>query len=142
VRFGLAAALAAAAVLAACGADKSSPTTGTASSGAGASGSSARESGTPSPSGSGNSVLSKQYQNPVYDKDFPDPAVLRVGSRYYAYGTQGGGSNIQVLTSPDLTQWTAADDACRRSAAGRVTGSTWAAEVFAGQQVHDVLRRA
>src|SRR3712207_612543 len=65
----------------------------------------------PSPSGAANTVLGRPYQNPVYTEDFPDPAVLRVGNRYYAYATQGGGSNIQVLTSPDLTHWTAGPDA-------------------------------
>jgi beta-xylosidase len=36
---------------------------------------------------------------------FPDPAVLRVGSTYYAYATRQGPMNIQVSTSNDLIYW-------------------------------------
>src|SRR5262249_40793601 len=32
-----------------------------------------------------------------YPYDFPDPSVLRVGTRYYAYSTNAGAGNIQVL---------------------------------------------
>jgi beta-xylosidase len=76
-------------------------------------------------------VLGRSYQNPVYDHDFPDPAVLRVGNQYYAYATQGGGSNIQVLTSPDLTKWTPAPDALPQLGSWASGGSTWAPEVLA-----------
>jgi beta-xylosidase len=76
-------------------------------------------------------VLGRPYQNPVYDQDFPDPAVLRVGNRYYAYGTQGGGSNIQVLTSSDLTSWTPGPDALPQLGSWASGGNTWAPEVLA-----------
>ena len=85
----------------------------------------------PSPSGAANTVLGRPYQNPVYDEDFPDPAVLRVGNRYYAYATQGSGSNIQVLTSPDLTHWTAGPDALPQLGSWASGGKTWAPEVLA-----------
>jgi beta-xylosidase len=32
--------------------------------------------------------------NPVYTRDFPDPFVLKVGATYYAYATNGNGSNV------------------------------------------------
>lgn len=76
-------------------------------------------------------MLGHQYRNPVYDQDFPDPAVLRVGNRYYAYATQGGGSNIQVLTSADLTQWSPAPDALPEVGSWASGGNTWAPEVIA-----------
>lgn len=91
-------------------------------------------SGTPSASSTAatdNKVLGRTYENPVYDQDFPDPAVLRVGSRYYAYATQGGGSNIQVLTSPDLVNWSQAPDALPQLGSWATGGKTWAPEVLA-----------
>ena len=42
---------------------------------------------------------------------FPDPAVLRVGSTYYAYATRQGPMNIQASTSNDLIYWSAAQNA-------------------------------
>jgi len=75
-------------------------------------------------------VLGRPYSNPIYDKDFPDPAVLRVGKSYYAYATQGSGSNIQVLASPDLTHWNAAGDALPDVGRWASSGSTWAPEVL------------
>ena len=51
--------------------------------------------------------------NPPHDKpvtvpadDFPDPAVLRVGTTWYAYGTDGDLGNVQVVKSSDLVTWT------------------------------------
>jgi putative cell wall-binding protein len=38
--------------------------------------------------------------------DFPDPVVLRVGSAWYAYGTDGDLGNVQVVRSNDLVTWT------------------------------------
>ena len=58
--------------------------------------------------------------NPVLDRDFPDPAVLRAaGGVYYAYATQGGDTgeggggmrNIQLARSRDLAQWDLIGDA-------------------------------
>jgi len=56
------------------------------------------------------------YANPVLDRDFPDPAVLRVpGGWFYAYATQsasgGGFLNIQVARSRDLVHWEHLGDA-------------------------------
>lgn len=76
-------------------------------------------------------VLGQPYRNPVYDGDFPDPAVLRVGAEYYAYATQGNGSNIQVLTSGDLTHWNPAPDALPDLGGWASGGNTWAPEVLA-----------
>ena len=50
------------------------------------------------------------YSNPVFDADFPDPAVIRAPDGfYYAYATQtrraGKWTNIQVARSSDLLHW-------------------------------------
>ena len=56
------------------------------------------------------------YVNPVFDADFPDPAVILADDgRYYAYATQtlrdGGWINIQVARSADLVHWQQLGDA-------------------------------
>lgn len=56
------------------------------------------------------------YANPVFDADFPDPAVLRARDGfYYAYATQGRHDgrmrNVQVARSRDLVRWERLDDA-------------------------------
>ena len=52
------------------------------------------------------------HVNPVLDRDFPDPAVLRAPDGwYYAYATNGGGANIQVAKSRDLARWEHLGDA-------------------------------
>ncbi|WP_135824835.1 family 43 glycosylhydrolase [Halorussus ruber] len=53
------------------------------------------------------------YRNPVYERIFPDPDVLRVDGTYYAYGTYhpwkpGVGPErelIPILRSPNLVDW-------------------------------------
>jgi arabinan endo-1,5-alpha-L-arabinosidase len=56
------------------------------------------------------------YLNPILDKDFPDPAVIRADDGYYyAYATQalrdGKWINIQVARSADLVSWDHLGDA-------------------------------
>ena len=56
------------------------------------------------------------YENPVFDSDFPDPAILRATDGfYYVYGTQGESEgrmlNIQLARSSDLVHWTRLGDA-------------------------------
>ena len=41
----------------------------------------------------------RTFTNPVYDHDFPDPFVLKVGETYYAYATNANGEQVQTLTS-------------------------------------------
>lgn len=58
----------------------------------------------------------RTYVNPVLDRDFPDPAVLRAHDGwFYAYATQteAGGRmlNIQVARSRDLLRWEHLGDA-------------------------------
>jgi arabinan endo-1,5-alpha-L-arabinosidase len=56
---------------------------------------------------------SSTYVNPVIDRDFPDPAVVRAGNgSFYVYATQGGTPmrNIQAARSEDLVTWTELPD--------------------------------
>lgn len=58
----------------------------------------------------------RTYVNPVIDRDFPDPAVLRAPDGwFYAYATQSESNgrmlNIQVARSRDLVQWALEGDA-------------------------------
>ncbi len=54
-------------------------------------------------------------QNPVINKDFPDPTVIEYQGVYYAYATQGKFEgkmlNIQVAKSNDLQNWKILGDA-------------------------------
>ncbi len=44
------------------------------------------------------------YENPVLDRNFPDPGVVNFDGVFYAFGTNGGGGNVQAATSPDLVR--------------------------------------
>jgi arabinan endo-1,5-alpha-L-arabinosidase len=69
---------------------------------------------------------------PVIDQDFADPDVIRVGSTYYAYATQGAGYHIQVARSSDLEHWTVLDrDALPAVGAWARDDETWAPGVSA-----------
>ena len=71
------------------------------------------------PSGSAATIpalVAGTYVNPVFDADFPDPAViLAPDGFYYAYATQtlrdGQWVNIQVARSADLVHWQHLGDA-------------------------------
>lgn len=58
-----------------------------------------------------------EYTNPVYENDFPDPAVFRASDgTFYVYATNGKYldgtyANIRVLKSTDLVNWTECADA-------------------------------
>lgn len=46
------------------------------------------------------------FTNPVLDRDFADPYVLKVGDVYHAYATNAGGINIQTaLSTSYLLHW-------------------------------------
>jgi len=70
---------------------------------------------------------------PVYPADFADPHVLREGSTYYAYATNVGDTNVQVISSPDLRTWTSLGDALPELPAWAEARFTWAPEVCAYQ---------
>src|SRR5438270_83831 len=51
------------------------------------------------------------FCNPFWSRNLPDPFLLKVRGRYYAYGTEGemqpspGTLVFPILTSTDLVQW-------------------------------------
>jgi beta-xylosidase len=74
---------------------------------------------------------SSTFTNPVLDRDFPDPDVLRVGETYYAYSTNADKTNIQVARSTDLVHWQMLGDALPRL-------PTWAVQDFGWAWAPDV----
>lgn len=74
----------------------------------------------------------KTYTNPVYDGDFPDPFVLRVGETYYAYATNVPGYRVPMLRSTDLATWERLGDALPVLPrwAAPVAGLIWAPAVL------------
>jgi beta-xylosidase len=78
-------------------------------------------------------------RNPVFDHDFPDPDLLRVGDGWYAYATNANGMNIQAAMSPDLKTWRLVGNALPRAPrwADKAFGYHWAPEVsrFGGHYV-------
>ncbi len=70
------------------------------------------------------------FTNPVYRADFPDPFVMKVGDRYYAYATNGSGKQVQTLTSQDLVHWQPGPDALPKVGSWGFNGETWAPEVL------------
>jgi arabinan endo-1,5-alpha-L-arabinosidase len=69
--------------------------------------------------------------NPVLDADFPDPGLLKVGARYYAYSTNAGGMHVPVARSKDLLHWKVLRDALPvlPAWAQNKLGDTWAPAV-------------
>jgi beta-xylosidase len=72
------------------------------------------------------------YLNPVLAEDFPDPFILRQGSTYFAFATNGGASNIQAASSTDLAHWTVLGDALPNLPVWAVpnAGLTWAPAIL------------
>ena len=71
------------------------------------------------------------FANPVYEANFPDPFVLRVGETYHAYSTNDAEANVPTLRSEDLVHWEKGGDAMPRLAPWVAPGKTWAPEVLA-----------
>jgi len=70
--------------------------------------------------------VARQTAGAVFDGDFPDPSVLLVGHRYYAFSTQSGRFHLQVISSTDLTTWSAPAEALPRLPTWAAPGATWA----------------
>jgi arabinan endo-1,5-alpha-L-arabinosidase len=76
------------------------------------------------------------YTNPVFDYDFPDPAILRANDGwYYLYATQGTTPefeyhNIQAARSQDLVNWERLPDALpEKPVWAKYTWDFWAPHV-------------
>jgi beta-xylosidase len=65
----------------------------------------------------------------TYAGDFPDPCLIRVGDSYYAYATNAGPVNVQVMVSPDLLSWRHLGDALPVLPSWAQRGNTWAPAV-------------
>lgn len=77
------------------------------------------------------SPTSAQASGRVWTTDFPDPAIVRDGGTYYAYGTITGApglpvQKIPVLTSTDLRTWTHRGDALGNVASWSAKRDLWA----------------
>ena len=68
---------------------------------------------------------------PLHPADFPDPHVLRVGSTYYAYGSNTGGLNVQVMRSSDRERWEHLGDALPQLPTWARAGRTWSPSTLA-----------
>ena len=113
--------VAAAAVVAGCGSSPSAPGPTAAPSAVGP---------TAAPSAAG-STAARTFTNPVHAGDFPDPGVLKVGDTWYAYGTNGPGGTVPMLSSTDLVHWTDRGDAMPQVGSWATAGNTWAPEAIA-----------
>jgi beta-xylosidase len=90
-----------------------------------------------SPSASASPTISgPAYDNPVFDRDFPDPHVLRVDDTYYAYATNYSTHHLPVLTSSDLATWEFVRDAMAILPEWARVGRTWAPGVI---QIEDTF---
>jgi beta-xylosidase len=69
-------------------------------------------------------------RRPVHDGDFPDPFVLVAGGRYFAYGTQTGDLNVQLMESVDLRRWDHRGEALPELPQWAARGQTWAPAVL------------
>jgi beta-xylosidase len=79
--------------------------------------------------GSASSAATATFKNPVYAHNFPDPAIIRVGKTYYAYGTNTETAVIPTLSSTDLIHWKAGKDAMPATPRW-VASDVWAPQVF------------
>lgn len=89
--------------------------------------------------------MTASYTNPVLDRNFPDPFVLRANDRYYAYATNHGGLDVQLSESADLVHWSEPVNALPALPAWAARGWTWAPEVApvpGGYAMYYVARHA
>lgn len=70
---------------------------------------------------------------PVFDREFADPDIVKVGSTYHAYATNEGSKYIQHTTSQDLAHWSMAGSDALPEVGGWADPDhrqVWAPEVF------------
>jgi beta-xylosidase len=73
---------------------------------------------------------SSTFTTPAYSVDFPDPAVILANRTYWAYSTGSAGRNLQVISSPDLSTWSAPTDPLPVLPSWATAGLTWAPGVI------------
>ncbi|PGH14649.1 hypothetical protein AJ80_05829 [Polytolypa hystricis UAMH7299] len=75
--------------------------------------------------------LGDKRSSPVINRNFPDPGVLKVGDKWYAFGTNDGEIKVQVATSKDFKHWTLKkDDALPKVAPWEAEVDHWAPDVI------------
>jgi len=79
-------------------------------------------------------------QNPVLNKNFADPTVIKANGKYYAYATQskvdGNVWNIQIASSTDLQHWQMEADALpQKPSWAKTTQDFWAPHVLYDEQL-------
>jgi beta-xylosidase len=67
---------------------------------------------------------------PVDPRDFPDPFVLNAGGTFYAFATNAGATNVQVMFSSDLVDWHTQPDGLPNLPGWAARGFTWAPTVL------------
>jgi beta-xylosidase len=67
---------------------------------------------------------------PVDPRDFPDPFVVSAGGSYFAFATNAGATNVQVMSSTDLAHWETQPDGLPSLPAWALRGFTWAPTVL------------
>jgi hypothetical protein len=65
----------------------------------------------------------------VFPFDFPDPSLILVGQTYFAYATNSVAGNIQIISSTDLSHWTAVGNALPSLPTWATPNNTWAPSV-------------
>jgi beta-xylosidase len=81
-----------------------------------------------------NCTLAANGEDQLCAGDFPDPYVLAIGDTYYAYSTGSSFTTVQVMSSPDLVNWTMLGDAMPPTAGpvpGTTDASTWDGNTWA-----------
>jgi arabinan endo-1,5-alpha-L-arabinosidase len=72
-----------------------------------------------------------EYRNPVLDREFPDPNVIRASDGWcYAYATQAPPVNVQLARSRDMVRWEHLGDAMpQKPVWAQTTQMFWAPHV-------------
>ncbi len=66
----------------------------------------------------------------VHPGDFADPFVLHVDGAYYAYATEAGGHDVQVMRSFDMVEWSHLGNALGGLPTWASAGRTWSPVVL------------
>jgi beta-xylosidase len=66
------------------------------------------------------------FANPILNRNFPDPGVLKVGSTYYVFATNSNRRTVPMVTSTDFEHWSEVAEALPVLPAWAKAGRTWA----------------
>lgn len=80
--------------------------------------------------------IAKRSVSAVINSDFPDPALIKVGTTYYAFATTGDGKNARIASSSDWTTWNVLD----KDALPLTTKPSWINQAGAGVWAPDVIQ--